>query len=97
MKVAMAPLQHYQPIADEKTLDNHFKRVEENLMELSNVLGSLYLSSLSAATTSTNTLGTSQFVPHHQQRPSNFVSHANASVFVIAFFVQMFMFVNCCC
>lgn len=63
-------------VIDDLQLDNSFRQVEENLMNLSKILGSLYICTLSTNTTnSSNNLPvqTSSFVPHHQPHQSSVV------------------------
>lgn len=62
-------------IVDDSIIDNHFKQVEDSLMNLSKVLSSLYLSTLSNTNSSNNMLTPNppNYV-NHQQQPSSSVS-----------------------
>ena len=59
------------PVIDDNLIDNQFKQVEDGLMNLSRVLSSLYLTSLTNSTTSSNTTVYNQPPPAPQQQMSS--------------------------
>jgi hypothetical protein len=55
-------------VIDDSVIDNQFKQVEDGLMNLSRVLSSLYLTSLTNSTTSSSTTVNNQVAPAAQQQ-----------------------------
>ncbi|CAF0886438.1 unnamed protein product [Brachionus calyciflorus] len=74
---------------DDNQLDINFKQVEENLMNLSKILSSLYLCTLSSSNNTINSsnqhlnsnnnglAGLNSFIPHHQPQPSTSADFIN--------------------
>ena len=63
-------------VIDDSLIDNQFKQVEDGLMNLSRVLSSLYLSSLTNSTNSSSTTVSNQIpsVPQQNQQQTSLSS-----------------------